>query len=693
MIEGTRSVALDGVRKLGAQVTFLPYEWLPAALRRVGHAAGASANDIINWCELAQLMRDKPSIANFVTGDMAKHLQVGLGVDADMVPTMVMSYLPEDLVALRVNGTVAQSKNWTRGSGTRYCPDCLRENPGVFYTYWRLWWCFLCEWHKTVLRDVCPSCQGELVEATPREMSIRDPALCWAEASDGGACLHPLDRSWSEPAVDESSSLFLAQQCLSSSWARPLRRSAEIPASTLRGVAIALLGAGDIDRVADLASVPIDGLEGLFDLGTRIGTTPPKDAYAMGALLGAAYRIVTDAEDLIAPVIRDVTYERSSRTDQYASAPWSARNFLDTWPGVDASLRRRVLRALDDDLSPIQRLVHGSVTSRNVSEGYSILCRDAEKNPERPGALVALMNSPDSPTSASWQSTAVPKLMWSSWSNPLGLNDHIGGYALQRAHAAALRVAGTGAYPDYDEIAGVGRRLRPDMLGTPSQTRSILRQLCDLAIVLRASPGPINYEKRRKLDFTQLLLPEHWRTLTDSIGEQPGLERRLMNAQRYAFMRVTATSPVELPQGLRFRKSAPDAADYSAFLLSMSAELKDGIDTYLAAWLARFETPAGRRPSPATWAPARFRHRGADLGRELEDIDVDTLNALRTGGETNVRRMAAVLDRSSRHVRWAISEYPLSTGRKTQTVDWTTHLAGLPDRVRILKAKSSPQAQ
>jgi hypothetical protein len=689
----TRSVALDGVRKLGAQVAFLPFEWLPAALRRVGHAAGASANDIINWCELSLLVRHKPSIANFVTGDMAQHLQAGLGVDADIVPTMVMSFFPEDLVALRANGTVAQSKNWTRGSGTRYCPDCLRENPGVFYTYWRLWWCFLCERHKTVLRDVCPSCHGELVEATPREMSIRDPALCWADVSDGGACMHPLDRSWSESAVDESSPLFLAQQCLSASWTQHATASADVPASTLRGVSIALLGAGDINRVANLAGVPVDGLEGLFDLGARIGTTPPKDAYAMGALLGAAYRIVTDNEDLIAPVIRDVTYERSSRTDQYASAPWSARNFLDTWPGVNASLRRRVLRALDEDLSPIQRLVHGSVTSRNVSEGYALLCRDAENNPERPGALLALMNSPDSPTSASWRGTAVPTLMWPSWSNPLGIDDHVSGYALQRAHAAALRVAGTGAYPDYDEIAGVGRRLRPEMLGTPSQTRSILRQICDLAIVLRASPGPIDYEARRKLDFTQLLLLEHWRTLTDSIGEPPGLERRLMNAQRYAFMRVTATSPAQLPQRLRFRKSAPDAADYSAFLLTMSVELKDGIDTYLSAWLARFKTAAQTRPSPVTWAPPRSRPGGADLGRELEDIDVDTLNALRLGGEASVRRMAAVLDRSARHVRWAISEYPLSTGRATQTIDWAVNLDELPHPVRIVKVVPSPRVR
>lgn len=228
------------------------------------------------------------------------------------------------------------------------------------------------------------------------------------------------------------------------------------------------------------------------------------------------------------------------------------------------------------------------------------------------------------------------------------------------------------------------------MLGTPSQTWSILRQICDLAIVLRASPGPIDYEARRKLDFTQLLLLEHWRTLTDSIGEQPGLERRLMNAQRYAFMRVTATSPAELPQRLRFRKSAPDAADYSAFLFSMSAELKRGIDTYLSAWLARFETPARTGPSPVTWVPPRSRHGSADVGLELEDIDVDTLNALRAGGETSVRRMAAMLDRSSRRVRWAISEYPLSNGRKTQAIAWAALLEELPHPVRIVKMVPSP---
>lgn len=690
MIGGSASVHVDGVRRLGARVTFLPHEWLPSALRRVGYACGASANDIMQWCGLPTLLNTKSPITTFVNDAIVLHLVAGLGVDADTVATMVMSHLPDQLVAVRTNGTVAQSRNWTRGAGTRYCPDCLRENPGVFYTYWRLWWCFLCERHNTILRDVCPACHGELVEAAPREQLIRDPMLCWAELPDGGPCMHPLDRSWSELTIDESSPVVAAQQCLSGPWAERPQLYPEVPASTLRGAAIALLGAGNIERIANLAGVAPHDVEGLFDTSARIGTSPPKDAFAMAALLGAAYRIVIEDEELVAPIIRSVTYERAARTDQYASAPWSARNFLDTWPGVDAALRRRILRTLDEDLSPIQRLVHGSAASKDVAEGYALIRGEAQKAPDRRGALAALMNSPDAPTSATWGLTAVPELLWTSWAAPLGVDDHTDGYTLQGVLADAVRIAGTGAFPDYEAIAGIGRRLRPNMFGTPTQTTSILRQISELAIALRASPGPIDYKARRALEFKQLLPEDHWRVVAESVAETPGRQRRLLNAQRYAYMRITAIPPSELPEQLKFRQFAPDAADYTAFVLTMSAELKSSIDAYLAAWLARFEGTGTTGPRPVTWTPPRFLHADADIGPELNDIDIDTLHTLRADGETSARHMAAVVGRSARHVRWAVAEHPLPTGAQTEDIDWASRLRALPDRIRTMQVNLAP---
>ncbi|WP_181420183.1 TniQ family protein [Curtobacterium sp. MCPF17_003] len=97
-----------------------------------------------------------------------------------------------------MNGTFAQSKNWTRGGGTRYCPTCLLERPGVFYTEWRLWWCFVCERHNAVLHDSCPACHQPIVEASPRETECRDPSLCWALYSESDYCRHPLAQTWRE---------------------------------------------------------------------------------------------------------------------------------------------------------------------------------------------------------------------------------------------------------------------------------------------------------------------------------------------------------------------------------------------------------------------------------------------------------------------------------------------------------------
>jgi hypothetical protein len=191
-------IDLSAVRRIGASIEFTPREWLPSMFRRVGQALDSSAADIFAWCGLNALpSAGRQKIGNLLTEEVARAIHLGLGVDADTLPTMVMGHLPEELEAFRVNGTFAQSKNWTRGGGTRYCPTCLLERPGVFYTEWRLWWCFVCERHNAVLHDSCPACHQPIVEASPRETECRDPALCWALLSEGDYCRHPLAQTWS----------------------------------------------------------------------------------------------------------------------------------------------------------------------------------------------------------------------------------------------------------------------------------------------------------------------------------------------------------------------------------------------------------------------------------------------------------------------------------------------------------------
>lgn len=197
--------------------------------------------------------------------------------------------------------------------------------------------------------------------------------------------------------------------------------------------------------------------------------------------------------------------------------------------------------------------------------------------------------------------------MWPSWAAPLGIDDKTDAVTLQTALADALRIAGTGDTPDVEAIAGIGRRLRPSLLGTPKQTDDILRQICELALILREEVGPIDYERRIGIPDDQLLLEDHWNILTASVGEAPGRQRRHLNARRYAFLRMSAAAPRDLPRPLQFRAHSSDAADHTAFILTMSAELKSAIDQYLTetedhllpalpGWL-RALLPAPREPS------------------------------------------------------------------------------------------------
>lgn len=67
---------------------------------------------------------------------------------------------------------------------------------------------------------------------------------------------------------------------------------------------------------------------------------------------------------------------------------------------------------------------------------------------------------------------------------------------------------------------------------------------------------------------------------------------------------MSAERQADLPAPLRFRHDLPgDVAEYTQFVLTMSAELKVAIDQYLLGWVCRFEpTAPGYLPQPENTA-------------------------------------------------------------------------------------------
>ncbi len=75
---------------------------------------------------------------------------------------------------------------WTRRTGSRFCPHCLRSNGGRWKLEWRLGWAFACTDHRCLLSDECPRCHR-----IPRRRPLPGhctpiPGRCASPAQEGG---------------------------------------------------------------------------------------------------------------------------------------------------------------------------------------------------------------------------------------------------------------------------------------------------------------------------------------------------------------------------------------------------------------------------------------------------------------------------------------------------------------------------
>jgi hypothetical protein len=180
------------------------------------------------------------------------------------------------------------------------------------------------------------------------------------------------------------------------------------------------------------------------------------------------------------------------------------------------------------------------------------------------------------------------------------------------------------------------------------------------------------------------LLPRpDWQLLSSGVSEDPGRGRRLLNAGRYAWLRLTGAGTRDLPQHLESRTGATDVPEYTRFITTMCAELRDAIDDYLTAWLPRHRQ-VGTFPEvghvrafedePVVWARPRWRPEGSPRSPEPDDIDRAQLDdRVRAGGRA-LRHLALDLHRSRRHVRWALAAHCVPSRQQRTRIDWDSRI-------------------
>jgi len=637
-------------------------EWLQSAITRWAWSIfGVSRGTLLDAFGLAELSEHEiRHLGHRASEDVLENIEESIGLPVDVLHRMTMEGATRGPEISRTGApSIASRYLWARRTGTRYCPDCLLEHPGVFYAAWRLNWTFACVRHQRILLDACPECLLPLSESTGRSRYLWDPNRCRANIGGGlpvSPCGADLTIAWNESALPDRCFVLLAQAQITKAIGHPNGGGLF---HTLRGNASALRAAGELDVIATLSGLPEQELAGIIEAEKRVGASAPNSAYATAALVTAAFMLTRVNDASIGSWIRRVTFSRSPAPAPRGAGygPGSPRELLTRWGQPDGAMRNKILAAHDLDFTISQRLVYGSALS------------SVRTSTEPAGADSRVYVRPQH----------VPELLWAEWATPFDVGGQVTEWALRSALSAALRTVDTGEQlPEYvdrartadarseERVRSLTRLLRPKMVGTRQDADQLVRAITELAVILSAHPSPIDYERRTRLPWDRILRKNHWIDICDAAAHNPGGEVRLRNAQRYLFKRATQASPRALPAKLEIGRHRQDAAEYSSFRAAVTLELQDGLDAYLRGVLK-----ASGVDEPVIWAPSRSCVRVLAPGREVDDIDWELLHELRAAGSTETR-MARELRRTVRHCIWAGDLQPHRSAGVIDKIDWVS---------------------
>jgi DNA-binding transcriptional LysR family regulator len=312
--------------------------------------------------------------------------------------------------------------------------------------------------------------------------------------------------------------------------------------------------------------------------------------------------------------------------------------------GISPVLRGVYLAALGPSLRPSDQLRHRTTASL----------------PALPMAGRAQINR---------RARKVPSLLWPSWAVRLGPPE--GAYHRTLASVLSSAVLLVGSRLDLDEAA--------TRLGsvTDGQTISRILQLLAghpcweavavavtrLAAYLDDHDVSVDYHRRRRLDYSDLLPPGQWLDLCRRTGVSPGQGRRDKIVRCMLFARVSGL-PVEAAPDFETTSEAYFRAEIARFAAIRTPEFAAALDETVGDFLARHRV----RGEPVIWHPPISLLVDLDLpGPNPSLIDVTRLHELVRGGRHSARHAADVLGTTIDAIRLVLDEHAAPAAPLTAT--------------------------
>jgi hypothetical protein len=560
---------------------------------------------------------------------------------------------------------VKRGRLWGR-AGSRFCPDCLAASSGRWQLTWRLGWTFACPTHRCLLADCCPSC-GRIQRLQPRSGKVVPrPGFCGnpptrTDGPPSAGCGFDLTQT---PAfrLPEGHPALLAQDRLlgiidtgAASFgpyaAHP--QPARTTLNDIRAISGRILAALPPHSLVDLAPpdlaerhlVPEPGCHLAHRATARPGYMSPARAVSTAVAVTLTLSVLAHRD-----IHRSGSAMRELLLAMHPDLHQVTATSIDSWGrGLSPVLKAVHLAALAPSFKPLEQLRFRTIT--------------------------ALPSRPSTASRAGGQrARKIPSMFWPSWavrfsSSPEGFHD-----VLPMALSTSLLVinswlrldAATELLGSHADGPAVGRILHK--LGLDPHWPDIQTALIRLADYLDAHDVPVDYARRRRLDYTCLLPHERWLEICRSTGTQPGNGRREWVVRRRLFQRISGL-PTQASPGFDEDEEAHFRVEAARFPVFLTPELAKALNDEARAFLLAQHV----RNEPVVWRPPAHLLDGLDLpGPDPTSIDIPHLHCLIRQGKHPVRRTAQTLGTSIPVVRGLLEENPAPAAAMTEAAARST---------------------
>jgi hypothetical protein len=559
-------------RRIPINVPPVEGEALDSWLEAIAHRTQTSWGDLLTAVGLGVPPSNRSFMPWLVAAspEVCTSIHQATGLEMDAIADMTLSKY--DGSALAIADCRTKLNNgfpWGPRAGSRFCPGCLKDSGGRWSLSWRLSWTFVCLKHRMLLADRCPECRTRpRVRARPAE-------------------LIPAAERCAAPAPQSSSAHSRCGADLTAVPATPFVES-EHPALTAQRWINGVL-AGHLVEHGVLADMNVPPREVL-------------DAVRTIAVRTLSYATAEELEprvpaDLMAMYIEDhpllpTNGKRSDQKEVIVRAPRSAALAAVGVLIAQRSLASSDVQSAGDSLRWLisamrSRSVHPSTTNLMWSVGVTRAVQLAALGPTlKPSDQLRYRTGskfPAEPTRTradiSQLVRKIPTALWQCWSLPLSVP---GCHHRQLRSALSVALLLVGSNRGLDPCAqmirspvdghGVSRVLQ--LLQRHPCWDVISRAIAAAADYLHEQDVPIDYKRRRSLDYTSLLPDSEWLQIcraTDTAAHGPA---RAVIARHYLWERLSGGSISDSDTTPALRTKVADFPYY------LTPELCDALDEH-----------------------------------------------------------------------------------------------------------------